>query len=170
MLLLNFALFQVSWFACVVGAANSQPWLGVIVTIMVLAWHLYQTNQAHRELKVLLSTMLIGALLDQSLLSLHLIDYQHHGWHTSIVPVWILALWLAFATTLNTSLAWMHKRYWISFIFGMLGGPLAYMAAEKLGAVTITSQLAYVALAVGWAMITPLLLLIAHHINSVERA
>jgi len=36
--------------------------------------------------------------------------------------------------------------------------------------VTITSQLAYVALAVGWAMITPLLLLIAHHINSVERA
>ncbi len=168
MLLLNFVLFQVSWFACVMGAANSQPWLGVIVTIMVLAWHLYQTNQAHRELKILVSTMMIGALLDQSLLSLSLIDYQHHGWSISIVPVWILALWLAFATTLNMSLAWMHKRYWISFIFGMIGGPLAYLAAEKLGAVIVAGQLAYVALAVGWAIIMPLLLLIARHINSVE--
>ena len=168
MLLLNFILFQVSWFACVMGAANSQPWLGVIVTTMVLAWHLYQTNQAHRELKVLVSTMLIGALLDQTLLSLNLIDYQHHGWSISIVPVWILALWLAFATTLNMSLAWMHKRYWISFIFGMIGGPLAYLAAEKLGAVVVAGQLAYVALAVGWAILTPLLLLIARHINSVE--
>jgi len=168
MLLLNFALFQVSWFACVMGAAHSQPWLGVIVTIMVLAWHLYQTNQAHRELKVLVSTMMIGALLDQSLLSLNLIDYQHHGWSISIVPVWILALWLAFATTLNMSMAWMHKRYWISFIFGMIGGPLAYLAAEKLGAVVVAGQLAYVALAVGWAILTPLLLLIARHINTVE--
>jgi len=168
MLLLNFALFQVSWFACVMGAANSQPWLGVIVTIMVLAWHLYQTNQAHRELKVLVSTMMIGALLDQSLLSLDLIDYQNHGWSISIVPGWILALWLAFATTLNMSMAWMHKRYWISFIFGMIGGPLAYLAAEKLGAVIVAGQLAYVALAVGWAIITPLLLLIARNISSVE--
>ncbi len=168
MLLLNFILFQVSWFACVMGAANSQPWLGVIVTIMVLAWHLYQTNQAHRELKVLVSTMMIGALLDQSLLSLDLIDYQNHGWSISIVPGWILALWLAFATTLNMSMAWMHKRYWISFIFGMIGGPLAYLAAEKLGAVIVAGQLAYVALAVGWAIITPLLLLIARNISSVE--
>ncbi len=168
MLLLNFILFQVSWFACVMGAANSQPWLGVIVTIMVLVWHLYQTNQAHRELKVLVSTMMIGALLDQSLLSLDLIDYQNHGWSISIVPGWILALWLAFATTLNMSLAWMHKRYWISFIFGMIGGPLAYLAAEKLGAVIVAGQLAYIALAVGWAILTPLLLLIARHINSVE--
>jgi len=107
-------------------------------------------------------------LLDQSLLSLSLIDYQHHGWSISIVPVWILALWLAFATTLNMSLAWMHKRYWISFIFGMIGGPLAYLAAEKLGAVTVASQFSYIALALGWAIITPLLLLIARHISSVE--
>ncbi|MEK9940662.1 MAG: DUF2878 family protein, partial [Methylotenera sp.] len=34
MLIINFVLFQLAWFACVLGAANSQPWLGVGVTLL----------------------------------------------------------------------------------------------------------------------------------------
>jgi len=41
MLILNFILFQIAWFACVLGAANAMPWLGVLVTVVILIWHLY---------------------------------------------------------------------------------------------------------------------------------
>ena len=63
------------------------------------------------------------------------------------------------------SLAWLHDRYVIAMLFGALGGPLAYAAAQKLGAVTVTSSNAYIALAIGWGLITPLLVLIAKHFN-----
>lgn len=175
MLVLNFILFQIAWFACVLGAANAKPWLGVLITAVILAWHLYQSKNLTNELKLLMYTVVIGAFLDQALVSFNLVNYLHHGWHQShawnqsIVPVWILTLWLAFATTLNMSLAWMQKRYFVGFIFGMIGGPLAYLAAEKLGAVTIASQLSFVVLAVGWAMITPTLLYIARRVNAVNR-
>jgi hypothetical protein len=67
-------------------------------------------------------------------------------------------MWLLFAMTLNHSLSWLKGRYVLSFVFGALGGPLAYVAGEKLGAVEITSDLSLVILAISWAMITPLLM------------
>ncbi|WP_036302613.1 DUF2878 domain-containing protein [Methylotenera sp. L2L1] len=169
MLVLNFILFQIAWFACVLGTANAMPWLGVLITAVILTWHLCKSKNVKNELKLLMYTVVIGAFLDQALLSFNLVNYLHHGWHQSIVPVWILALWLAFGTTLNMSLAWMQKRYYVSIIFGMIGGPLAYLAAEKLGAVTITGQLSFVVLAIGWATITPTLLYIARRVNTIKR-
>jgi hypothetical protein len=35
----NFVAFQTGWFACVLGAANGMPWLGVIVAVLVVGWH-----------------------------------------------------------------------------------------------------------------------------------
>jgi hypothetical protein len=84
------------------------------------------------------------------------------------VPVWILALWLAFASTLNLSLAWMQGRYLIAMLFGASGGPLAYFGAQNIGAVTLQSSASYVALSVGWAVITPALLYLAKHINRTK--
>jgi hypothetical protein len=158
---INFVLFQIAWFSCVLGAAKQMPWLGVIVTFIVAAWHLSQAPQAKPEIILLLIALLIGGFFDQLMLSSHLITYQAHGWIDTLLPAWILALWAAFATILNVSLRWMRNRWLIAILFGAIGGPLAYMGAEKLGAVTLNMPLAYVALGVGWAILTPLLLKIS---------
>ena len=156
--------------ADLLGAAKAMPWVGVGVTLIILGWHFYRAKQAKPEITLMLTALFIGAIFDQSMLTLHLIEYQAHGWgmwlwNNSLVPVWILALWLAFASTLNVSLAWMHDRYLIAMLFGLAGGPLAYFAAEKLGAVTVSSTNAYIALAIGWGVITPLLVRIAKRHN-----
>jgi len=163
-LITNFILFQLAWFACVLGAAKAMPWAGVGVTLIILGWHFYHAKQAKPEIALMLTALFTGAIFDQSMLTLQLIEYQAHGWNTSLVPVWILALWLAFASTLNVSLAWMHDRYLIAVLFGAVGGPLAYLAAEKLGAVTVSNS-AYIALAIGWGVITPLLVCTAKRHN-----
>ncbi|MEK9778156.1 MAG: DUF2878 domain-containing protein, partial [Methylophilaceae bacterium] len=84
--------------------------------------------------------------------------YFNPGWPFPLTPLWIVVMWLLFAMTLNHSLSWLKRRYVLSFVFGALGGPLAYVAGEKLGAVEITSDLSLVILAISWAMITPLLM------------
>lgn len=168
MLLANFILFQLAWFACVAGAAYGQPWLGVMVTLLTAGWHLYQSKRAKPELLLMFAVLLIGACFDQAMLLLQLVSYQQHGWSASLVPVWIMALWLAFATTLNLSLAWMQGRYLMAVLFGAAGGPLAYFGAQNIGAVTLPDSTSYLVLSIGWGVITPLLLRLANYMNGYK--
>lgn len=168
LIIINFMLFQLAWFACVVGASEAMPWLGVIVTIFVLVWHFYQAKKAKPEALLMFFALIIGAMFDQAMLSFHLIDYMQHGWSTLLVPVWILALWLGFVTTLNVSLRWMHGKHLIAVIFGAVGGPLAYLGAEKLGAVALHGTNSYIVISIGWAIITPLLLIISSRLDGFK--
>lgn len=165
----NFILFQIGWFACVIGAAKQLPWLGVIVVAAIVAWHLSLSKQAKPELILLALALVIGGIYDQLMLSSGLISYQAHGWIASLVPAWILALWAVFVTVLNVSLRWMRSKWLVAILFGAIGGPLAYMGAEKLGAVSLNNLPAsYIALAVGWAILTPLLLVLSEKFDGFK--
>lgn len=156
-IIINFVLFQLAWFACVVGAAKQTPWLGVAAALACVAWHLHTAKKINAELILLGIALLVGGLFDQFLLSSKLLTYQAHGWNSALVPIWILALWAIFVTTLNVSLRWMRGRWLIAISFGLIGGPLAYLGAQKLGAVTLNANPnSYIALAIGWACLTPL--------------
>ena len=158
-LVVNFILFQIGWFACVIGAAKQMPWIGVATVLAIVILHLTQAKQAKKELQLLIIALVIGGTFDQIMLNHQLITYQAHGWSSMLVPVWILALWAEFVTVLNVSLRWMKGRWLVAVLFGAIGGPLAYMGAEKLGAVTLNHlPISYVILSVGWACLTPLLL------------
>jgi Protein of unknown function (DUF2878) len=160
--IINFVLFQIGWFACVLGAAKQMPWAGVLTVLAIVVWHLSQAKQPKNEIYLLIFTLMIGAIFDQTMLKNGLITYQSHGWQNALVPAWILALWAEFATILNVSLRWMRGRTIVAILFGAIGGPLAYMGAAKLGAVSINvTPLSYIALGAGWAIITPLLLLLS---------
>lgn len=172
--MINFVLFQIGWFACVIAASKQIPWLGVIVVTTIVAWHLSQSKQVKPELILLALALLIGGIYDQFMLSSGLISYQAHGWSISLVPAWILALWAAFVTALNVSLRWLKEiksqgKWLVAILFGAIGGPLAYMGAEKLGAVSLNHLPAsYIALAIGWAILTPLLLALSEKFDGFK--
>ena len=168
-LIINFVLFQIGWFACVLGAGKQLPWLGVIVVAVIVAWHLLQAKQAKPEIILLVLALVIGGMFDQLMLMNGLISYQAHGWCVNLLPAWILALWAVFVTILNVSLRWMRGKWLVAILFGAIGGPLAYIGAEKLGAVTLnTVPMSYVALSVGWGILTPLLLKVSEKFDGFE--
>ncbi|HPB74378.1 MAG TPA: DUF2878 domain-containing protein [Chromatiaceae bacterium] len=77
-------------------------------------------------------------------------------------PAWMLALWANFATTLNLSLAGLQTRPGLAAVLGLVGGPLAYWGGAGLGAMTFVAPLpALITLALGWALLTLLLLALA---------
>lgn len=167
--IINFVLFQIGWFACVLGAAKQLPWVGVIFMLLFLAWHVSQAKHAKPEIILVIITVVIGGIYDQIMTKNSLLTYQSHGWSNALPAAWILALWAEFAMILNVSLRWMRKRWLIAISFGAIGGPLAYVGAAKLGAVTLDApQLSYVALSVGWAIITPLLLILSEKFDGFK--
>ena len=38
--LINYALYQAGWFACVLGAATQHPWIGFLIAVILIGAHL----------------------------------------------------------------------------------------------------------------------------------
>jgi hypothetical protein len=165
-LLLNYVAFQVGWFACVLGAANQLPWLGPVVVCALLALHLYLAPHALEEGKLLLVTGIIGLAWDSLLVALGLLVYPSGMLVAGMAPYWIVAMWMHFATTFNISLGWLKGRPLIAAVLGGTGGPLAYYAGFQLGGVAFPAPgPALAALALGWAVMMPVLLYLAERFN-----
>ncbi len=168
-MIFNFVAFQIGWFACVLGAAHGQPWTGVVIAAAVVAVHAARAALPAPELKLVAIALVTGAVWDSALASLGWIDFTAGTLVSGIAPPWIIALWALFATTLNISLDWLKGRWLAAALFGAIGGPLSYWAGVRLGAVVFVEPVpALIALGVGWAVITPLLLLLAKHLDGIH--
>ena len=163
--IINFVLFQAGWFIGVLGASYNQTYLALTLSIVILLVHFALIKNRILELKLIIIAGLIGLLFDGALLNFDLIIYNDAGLPYPLTPIWIVMLWMFFAMTLNHSLAWLRQKIYISILFGALGGPLAYIAGEKLGAITLLSTNSIIILSIGWAFITPVLLIIANRLN-----
>jgi len=158
---LNIVLFQLGWFACVLTAANNIAIVGALISLAIIAIHLKLSVSAKKELRIILIAMVIGLVWDSLLVSTGWINYQSGIMVSFFAPYWIVLMWALFATTLNSSLAWLKDKLIVAAIFGAVSGPLAYYAGAKLGAVIFMNELfALIALSIGWAIFTPLLLML----------
>lgn len=170
---INFILFQIGWFACVLGAAAQKPGIGVVIAGLVIGLHLWRAPQPRREIYLLLVAMVIGAAWDSLLVSLAWLEYPAGMLIPDTAPYWIVVLWALFATTLNVSLRWLKQRYLLAAVLGAIAGPLAYSAGAGFGALQFTDvNNAFMALAIGWAVFTPVLVAISSRMDgySMSRA
>jgi hypothetical protein len=170
-LLVNFAAFQAGWFACVLGAAHGWPWGGSAIGLAVVAGHLLSVPGPLAEFKLVAAAILIGMVWDSSLAASGWVGYAPGGLFPGAAPNWILVLWALFATTLNVSLRWLQGRWVLAALIGGVAGPLSYCAGVRLGAlVFVEPTQAVLALAAGWAALTPVLLLLARRNDGMSTA
>lgn len=171
-LAINFIGFQIGWFACVLGAAYGQTLLAVIAVLFIIALHLYR-NSSYAELYIILTAMVIGFIWESCLVTSGWLSYGLAADSVVFAPVWLVAMWALFATTINLSMAWLKNHWFLASLMGAIFGPLAFIAGERLGAVQFVDRpLALLALALGWAFLMPLLLWLAdsliYHFESME--
>lgn len=159
----NLAGYQLVWLVTVVGAGRGLWWPAMVAAAVFVLWQLCLSRQRWLELRLVGAALLAGLAIDGGLAASGVLRYEA----TAIAlpaggaPLWILALWSAFALTLTQSLRWLQHRPWLAAAFGGIGGPLAYLgAARGFGAVAFVAPgwIAMVALAIGWALALPLLM------------
>jgi len=158
--LFNFVAYQLAWFACVLGAAHDLAWAGTLFAVAVAALHL-ALRRDPAELRLVVSAAAIGFLVDSALARAQFVEFASADW-TGWAPIWMVSLWMAFATTLNHSLRWLASRPWVAALAGAIGGPLAYLAGAKLGALTLAAPTPALILIAGlWAVAMGLLSLLS---------
>lgn len=152
--LLNYFLYQAGWFACVLGAAARWPWSGFLVAATLLAVHLVLSAERRRELYRIALAVTMGVLVE----GLHLTAGTYRFTSGTIVallpPPWLLVMWAQMATTFDFSMRPVITRPAAAALFGAVGGPLAFLAGERLGAITLHRPLApgLALLAISWAI------------------
>ena len=163
----NFILFQVGWLSCVIGGASSSyHWLGVAVVAAIIAVHLLRSYTIINEIMLILITTLLGTTWDSALMGAGLLAFNNGVVFDAIIPFWMVSMWALFATTLNVSMQWMKNRYLLAAIFGAIGGPVAYYAGHRLGAVEFSQvSTSLLVVGAGWAVMMPLLMHLSTRFN-----
>jgi hypothetical protein len=168
---LNFALMQAGWFACVLGAANGLPWAGTAAAAAIVAWHVARAMRPATELRLVVLITLAGGAFDSALTAAGWVAFPNGQFAPWLAPHWIFALWALFATGLNLSLAWLKGRWWLAAAIGAVASPLSYWAGVRLGAATfVEPESMTAALALGWAVILPAILRLAQRYNGYGAA
>lgn len=150
-ILINLALFQSGWFICVVGGDV----YAIVFTVAALFIHNWLVLSSPVEWKLISIVVLVGCLWDVLMAQTGVISY---GDPTLFgIPVWLVCLWLLFATTFMHALFWMNQHLALAVIFAAIFGPASYWAGSKLtdaelGLPLMTSLLI---MAVGWALLFP---------------
>ena len=150
---INLVGYQLVWFAIVISASRGQPMWGIAAALAFIALQFHYSTTRSADSRALVAAFLCGFLLDGALVSTGWLQYASPLINLP-APVWILSLWLAFAMTLNHSMAFLRGKPLLAAVLGGIGGPMAYLGAARGFDAVIFATPAWpgiLLLAIGWA-------------------
>ena len=161
----NLGVFYIAWIICVIW---QMPW-AVAAAAVAIALHLGWIRQGCGEWRVLAVCSAIGIAVDSLLTATGMFQFQFNEgavFGAILAPLWLIALWLGFATTLNVSMQPLSGRVALAAVLGAIMGPFSYWAGFKLEAVSFPMGVTITLIVLGaiWAIMLPALLHIANRL------
>jgi hypothetical protein len=111
----------------------------------------------HTQRRDALLLALAGSALDTAWVLTGLIKFNS----TALLPLWMVALWLMFATVWSRLTSMTTLSRWLLVLSGTVGGPVAYAIGEYLGAITFLEPTAIV---LSWMVCGWLVLMLIFHV------
>lgn len=156
---LNALGYQAVWLIAVLGAARGAPGWGIAAAAAFVALQWWVSAHKAGDAILVAAALALGMVLDGLLGQSGWLRYAS-AQPALVAPAWILAIWAAFALTLNHSLRFLQGRPAWGALLGAVGGPLAYWSAGRgFDAVAFGGPplQALGVLALAWALALPLL-------------
>lgn len=146
--LLQAALFQLTWFACVIGGgAGSSLWGAGALAAM--AAYAVARGTFSRDVVLAAALALIGFCLDTVWIRAGVLSYGT----AALAPPWIVMLWAAVGLSFNHSLAFLRSRPLLGGVLAAAAAPFSYLAGEALGAVTVPDARWLAAVSSAWLVV-----------------
>jgi hypothetical protein len=153
-------IFNAIWLGCAAG----NNLLAIIVTALYLPFHGWFFVQKKQEFIFIAGLALVGIVLDSFLTTIGVIEFSQRFsvGPVFITPVWLMCLWLCFATTIHHGFHWLHQRLAIAAVLSVFSVPSSYIIGARLSGSTIADpvQLFFVYACV-WGLLFPTALRIA---------
>ena len=149
----NYALYQTGWFAAILGAAWRQEAAGVTLAVALTLTHMVLVRERAIEIRLLVVAVSAGYVIEWMQLAAGTYRPQTSLLPDGTPPAWLLVLWAQFATTFRYSLQRILQRPAWAALFGAIGGPLAFFAADRFGALDLLAPVSHgmLRLTVAWS-------------------
>ena len=143
--------FQLIW---TVSVLFGDLW-AVVVTLSYVLLHHFMLVENSSEWVLVAFVTLIGSSTDTVFEKLGVFEFATTAvW----VPLWLVCLWLGFATTLKHALAWLQNKLILASALGAIAGPFSYYAGAQLSGVELAHPLwqTLLILSMWWACLMPI--------------
>lgn len=160
--IVNLVSFKLGWVACILFAAMGKPVLATLAVAITVAVHLARVPVPSKEALWLLCAGLTGLVWETLVVWSGLVEYPAGGHAGLLAPYWIVSMWVLFATTINFGFKWIKRHWTLGAVFGLVGGPLAFLGGSAAGAAQFSNTpMAMLLIGLGWAVLLPLLALLS---------
>ncbi|UCH39769.1 MAG: DUF2878 domain-containing protein [Gammaproteobacteria bacterium] len=161
---INLLVFQVGWAVCVIGG----DLYAVAFTLPALMLHNWLILGNRGEWRFIVMIALAGCLWDITMVQTGTIQYANAS--LLGIPLWLLCLWLLFATTFMHALFWLHRYLWLAAVFAAVLGPASYWFGTHLTEARLDPPIiaSLGVMAVGWAVLFPFGMYYAGKIKALE--
>lgn len=148
------------WFVCVVGG---DVYAALYLPLALLLYRKFVVANPD-EWKLVVLVTFIGVLWDSVMISQGVLVVGEGA--VLSVPVWLVCLWVLFATTLRNGLYWMNPYLVPAALVAGVAGPASYWTGTILSDASLgePSLHSLAILAIGWAFILPFGLYLARRI------
>ena len=163
----NILGFQICWWICVIFSTTNYSYVGPLAMLLYIVLHLLYITDERKELWLVFLVALIGTIFDSIFILIGFFNYSSSfSLFMCLAPLWITAMWAGFATTLNHSLSWINKNYYLAFLMGFIFGPISYLTGRNFEAIEfhVSDTIGLLALAFSWGVIIPLIVIINKNI------
>ncbi|WP_426416225.1 DUF2878 domain-containing protein [Aestuariirhabdus sp. LZHN29] len=124
-IILNAALFQAGWFACVLGG---DLWALAALAAVWLLHYLFVSREP-REWCMIFAFAAAGISIDSLLFHAGTLLRSDNS---TAIPLWLMALWGIFPTTVHHCLGWLRERRGVTLLCGAIAVPLSYYGGAQL--------------------------------------
>lgn len=135
--IVQFVLFQIQWWACILFAHYDHPNIGAVIAITICLVEYWQLKFRMNELKMILLYAYLGIFMDSILSYFQVMVYKYYtpgvNW---VIPLWGLALWLSFATWLQIAFYLKNYQVWLS-LATLFIAPASYFAGVRLSVMAL---------------------------------
>lgn len=168
-LVINAVAFQIAWFAALYGGIYDWLTLALLPALLAAIWHLSR-HHSHitKEIGLFVGVIILGFFIEAAFIALGAITFIGTPLFGFGPPLWILAMWLAFATLPHGCLGWLRGKWVLQIILGGLTGPLSYLAGGKLGGATLHEPVltSLAIIGIGWAIALPVIFWMAGRLRA----
>lgn len=160
-LIIDIVGFQASWWAAALGAGAGNWVPGSVVGGAVLLLQVMAAKVRTATIATVLAALGLGLVLEAALIAAGLVRYGATWPMTGLPPVWLLTLWMVFATCIEATLRMLGDRALLKgALLGAVIAPPTYWAGEGFAALSLAEPKwpALAAIGMAWAIATPVML------------
>ncbi len=168
--LINGLFYSLTWFFVVqYGAEGWQSvslMIGVIFYLSQLAiFYKYDRKSFLICMPLSVFALVLGMIQESFFIHLDILFYPSQRYFP---PLWLLSLYPLFSLTLNSSLSFLNKNFYLAFFLGSVGAAFSYLVGEKLHGVVLLSYSSYFTITISWGIFLILLLYLNKKMMAVE--